>query len=480
MNATLLGDAFEASDATARFGESGCVTAFHELPSLSHSSSPERLRLRLYAALALLDGTALFVAFALAGWLREGRPFHSTGMDMFVVLLPIFIGIAANSRAYSLDVLMRPRIGVKRAARSLMFAIAAVIGTVFYLKVSTDFSRVITAIGTAGSLAFVCSGRHFAGRFIGRRYGWQFTNEIVVVDGGQIPAMHGQRILFADQAGLSPSTGDPLLLDKVGKLLRNCDRVVLACAPERRAAWAAMLKGSDINVEMLAPELDELGALEIGRFGGSSTILVSRGPLGLRDRLIKRTFDLALTLPTLVLLFPLFGIIALAIKLDSPGPVFFRQERMGKGNRIFHVLKFRSMRTERTDWSGTRSASRSDDRVTRVGRFLRATSLDELPQLLNVFAGTMSIVGPRPHALASTAEDLLFWDIEARYWERHVVKPGITGLAQVRGFRGATFQRSDLSSRLQADLEYLSGWSIWRDIGIVAATLRVLRHQNAF
>jgi lipopolysaccharide/colanic/teichoic acid biosynthesis glycosyltransferase len=209
-------------------------------------------------------------------------------------------------------------------------------------------------------------------------------------------------------------------------------------------------------------------------------VLVACGPLALRDRILKRGLDLAITLPALLFLAPVLLAIALAIRLDSKGPVFFRQARVGQGNRTFQMLKFRTMRLEASDAGGTRSASRDDDRVTRLGRFLRRTSLDELPQLLNVLAGDMSIVGPRPHALASTAESALFWQIDHRYWERGAVKPGITGLAQVRGHRGATLVRADLTNRLQADLEYLAGWSLWRDIGIILRTARVLVHPNAF
>jgi len=177
---------------------------------------------------------------------------------------------------------------------------------------------------------------------------------------------------------------------------------------------------------------------------------------------------------------PLMGLVALAIRIDSPGPILFAQSRVGRGNRLFKMYKFRSMFVDRSDRDGERSTGRDDDRVTRVGRLIRATSLDELPQLFNVLSGAMSIVGPRPHALGSRAEDRLFWDIDPSYWHRHAVKPGLTGLAQVRGYRGATERQEDLKNRLQADLEYLSGWTIWRDIKIIAATFRVLVHRNAF
>jgi lipopolysaccharide/colanic/teichoic acid biosynthesis glycosyltransferase len=147
---------------------------------------------------------------------------------------------------------------------------------------------------------------------------------------------------------------------------------------------------------------------------------------------------------------------------------------------MFKVLKFRSMRVEKSDGEGQTSASREDDRITRVGKFIRKTSIDELPQLINVLVGDMSCVGPRPHALGSRAEDKLFWEIDERYWHRHAAKPGLTGLAQVRGFRGATVRESDLTYRLQADLEYLSHWSIWKDIKIMVMTLGVLVHKNAY
>jgi lipopolysaccharide/colanic/teichoic acid biosynthesis glycosyltransferase len=184
--------------------------------------------------------------------------------------------------------------------------------------------------------------------------------------------------------------------------------------------------------------------------------------------------------PALIVLLPVFVLTAALIKLDSRGPVFFRQQRVGRGNALFEVYKFRSMHTDRGDAAGSVSASRDDDRITRVGRFIRATSVDELPQLLNVLFGSMSIVGPRPHALGSLAGQQLFWEVDERYWHRHALKPGITGLAQVRGFRGATHRRDDLTRRLQADLEYIVGWSVWRDFAILVSTARVVVHKNAF
>ncbi len=138
------------------------------------------------------------------------------------------------------------------------------------------------------------------------------------------------------------------------------------------------------------------------------------------------------------------------------------------------------MRTDASDSDGTQSAQRTDLRVTRVGKFIRRTSIDELPQLLNVLVGNMSIVGPRPHALGSLAGDTLFWDASTHYWVRHALKPGITGLAQVRGHRGATETIDDLDKRVRADLEYVENWSLANDLLIILRTFRVMIHKNAF
>ncbi|MBL0915539.1 MAG: sugar transferase, partial [Sphingopyxis sp.] len=182
----------------------------------------------------------------------------------------------------------------------------------------------------------------------------------------------------------------------------------------------------------------------------------------------------------LVILSPILLIVAVAIKLESPGPVIFRQMRVGQGNRQFRIFKFRSMRVENSDAEGRQSTGRVDDRITRVGQIIRRTSIDELPQLLNVIRGEMSMVGPRPHALGSTAGDALFWHASQKYWLRHALKPGITGLAQIRGFRGATEHVDDLARRVRCDLEYLSNWSLWFDVMIMLKTVRVVMHKNAY
>ena len=173
--------------------------------------------------------------------------------------------------------------------------------------------------------------------------------------------------------------------------------------------------------------------------------------------------------------------IALAIKFDSPGRVLFKQKRQGFNNNPFEVWKFRTMHAHLEKPDCIVQVTKDDPRVTRRGRFLRRTSLDELPQLFNVLRGEMSIVGPRPHAAATKAQGHLFEDIVDSYAARHRVNPGITGWAQVNGWRGETNTVEDIQKRVEHDLYYIDNWSIWLDLVIVARTTGALfRHEKAY
>jgi lipopolysaccharide/colanic/teichoic acid biosynthesis glycosyltransferase len=282
------------------------------------------------------------------------------------------------------------------------------------------------------------------------------------------------------QVGLNPASRTPEMLQRFAHLIEGADRVVVACGREACSRWAMLLKGANVCGEILADEVQSVGAVGVSQLGSRTTLVVSTGPLSLQQRLTKRAFDLCLATGLLLLISPVLLGIAVAIKLDSRGPVLFRQPRVGFGNKLFDVYKFRSMVAEGSDTRGDQSTMRGDSRITRVGRFIRSTSLDELPQLLNVLNGSMSLVGPRPHALGSLAGALPFWDVDDRYPHRHMLKPGITGLAQVRGQRGTAHHADDLTRRLQSDLEYMAGWSIWRDFLIILKTVRVMMHQNAY
>ncbi len=219
----------------------------------------------------------------------------------------------------------------------------------------------------------------------------------------------------------------------------------------------------------LAPELffNKFDDLEVMRTGGIASIHLVRRPLSPSEVLAKRAVDIILSLTALLLLAPVFAAVAVAIKLDSPGPVFFRQRRYGFNQEPFRILKFRSM-TTLEDSANLRQATRGDSRITRVGRFLRKSNLDELPQLLNVLQGDMSLVGPRPHALA---HDQAFERDVALYARRHNVRPGITGWAQVHGWRGETDTPEKVQGRVKHDLYYIDNWSLLLDVSILFRTV---------
>lgn len=186
----------------------------------------------------------------------------------------------------------------------------------------------------------------------------------------------------------------------------------------------------------------------------------------------KRLFDLTAASTGLLFLLPLFLAIAFAIKLTSPGPVFFRQYRYGYRNHLFRIYKFRTMYTGLGDRSGRIQTVAQDARVTPLGRILRSTSLDEIPQLINVLKGEMSLVGPRPHVPDMLAAGVLYEDLVPYYFLRHAVQPGITGLAQVSGYRGSTAESENAIGRIDYDLDYIEHRSLQLDLAIIVRTVR--------
>ncbi len=204
-------------------------------------------------------------------------------------------------------------------------------------------------------------------------------------------------------------------------------------------------------------------------------------PVGGWAGLAKRTLDLAIASVLLIATALPMLAIAWLIRHDSPGPALFRQSRTGLHGTRFQLFKFRTMHLGACAPGECRQATRDDPRVTRIGAWLRCTSLDELPQLLNVLRGEMSIVGPRPHAPGTRAGDRLFEDVTHRYAARHQVRPGMTGLAQVRGQRGETDTEDKLIRRVESDLEYIETWSVALDLRIIWRTIfSVLRMRNAY
>ncbi|MDM0075423.1 undecaprenyl-phosphate glucose phosphotransferase [Variovorax sp. J2P1-59] len=287
---------------------------------------------------------------------------------------------------------------------------------------------------------------------------------------------------FATHADRSELTGSPMLggIDKLGRYVesRGVDLVWLALPmrDQARISYAlSQLKHSTADVK-LVPDLFGLHLLNhsVEEIAGLPVITLQQTPLQGAARLIKSAEDVMLSALILVLISPLMLAISIAVKLSSPGPVFYRQERVSWNNKTFWMYKFRSMPVDAEKTSGAVWAKPGESRSTRVGAFLRKTSFDELPQFINVLFGDMSIVGPRPERPVFVEQ---FKHQIPDYMKKHMVKAGITGWAQVNGWRGST----DLSKRIEYDIYYIENWSLKFDLQIIALTLvKGFVNKNAY
>jgi Undecaprenyl-phosphate glucose phosphotransferase len=286
-----------------------------------------------------------------------------------------------------------------------------------------------------------------------------------------------------DGRSLKPVSFDAQLT----KIRRECrmlhiDAVLILFGADNMAVVTnavAALSELPVRIQLLPIEMtDFMRHSRIGSCGKLRALELLCGPSSLRDQLLKRSFDIVVAGALLVLLCPLLLIVAILIKLDTPGPVFFRQTRHGYNNDPISVLKFRSMTTFDDSRDQFRQAIRNDPRVTRVGHIIRRTNIDELPQLINVLRGEMSMVGPRPHAVAHN--DMFAHQIR-RMFRRHNVKPGITGWAQVNGLRGETDTFEKMQKRIDHDLYYVDNWSFFFDLKIMIMTVLLKRaYTNAY
>ena len=279
---------------------------------------------------------------------------------------------------------------------------------------------------------------------------------------------------FPGRSGLDADSDN--MEHQIRGLIEGCRRLkpddILILAKQdnlaRIASLIASLSEVPAGLHVLLVEAAELlTAARIIEFGNVVTMQVLQPPLSQVQWIAKRVFDVVVSAAGLVVLSPLLGLVAIAIKLDSPGPVLFRQTRHGYNNETIRVFKFRSM-TKLDDDDNFVQATRNDARITRVGAIMRRTNIDELPQLINVLRGEMSIVGPRPHA---TAHNKMFEGKISVFSRRHVVKPGITGWAQVNGYRGATDTLEKMRRRVEHDLYYIDNWSLWLDVRIMIMTV---------
>jgi Undecaprenyl-phosphate glucose phosphotransferase len=282
-------------------------------------------------------------------------------------------------------------------------------------------------------------------------------------------------------------------LPMLGNLPRLCelarqgeiDQVLISGSkftPKRLEQIVEGLSAVCVDVSLIPPQAIELAPnYRVNLLGTVPVLTLWQRPFRDMDQVVKRAEDLVLSFIALVLLSPVLLIAALMIRLTSPGPIMFVQPRVGFNNETINVFKFRSMYTDMTDVGARQTTTRDDPRVTPVGRVLRRFSIDELPQLLNVLQGSMSLVGPRPHGTEMMVGDRFYHEAVRGYAGRHRVKPGITGYAQVKGLRGEVRTIERAKRRIELDKHYVDNWSFWLDIYILFATVRaVLFDRDAY
>jgi Undecaprenyl-phosphate glucose phosphotransferase len=383
---------------------------------------------------------------------------------------------------------------------------AVIVGLViaaFLFKLSSEFSRVWVVAWYAGTGTGLVGSRFFV-QWLLRRWGQEsrYFRRIVVVGTGPLAARFIESTwsdpslcvigVFDDRAPsrIPAAIHGIRVLGNVSDLCSfvrqsRADMVLVALphsADERIIEIAAKLKYLSVDIWLLSDAIGfRLPRRPVSYLSGVPVISIAVRAISGWPLLAKRALDTMLATTALVVLSPLLAAIAVLIKLDSPGPILFRQQRLGFNDNCFEICKFRTMRDDAADIYADRLVTRNDVRVTRIGRILRRLSLDELPQLWNVLAGEMSLVGPRPHALRARAGDKLYQEIVAEYAARHRVKPGITGWAQVNGWRGETDTIDKLRKRVEHDLYYIEHWSIAFDVWILVMTMvKAFGSRNAF
>ncbi len=417
----------------------------------------------------------------------------------------IFALVAEIMGTYDVDCHFSMRKAWERVLGSWMVTGLFLITIGFLMKVSEEFSRgwaitwfVTAAIMLAGTRATMTL-------WIRRLKGQGVFNSRVAIYGGSAQGqklaqyIRGNARLTISLVGFFDDRRDgrvPILVDDLPvfgtsddlvAMIRDdlIDQVIVALpwsAEARIQQVVQKLALTPVRIR-LAPDLANFAFSHrpLVLLGDMPVITLFERPISGTDAIVKRFEDLVLTVGILFFIWPFMLLAALAVKLDSPGPVFFRQPREGFNNQRFDVLKFRSMTHDQCETDGIQQATKGDKRVTRVGKVIRATSIDELPQLLNVLKGDMSLVGPRPHAPSTKAAGKPFHEVVQTYAARHKVKPGITGWAQVCGWRGETDTEEKLVKRLEHDLYYIENWSVPFDLYILVRTVfAVIFPKNAF
>ena len=509
-NKLMRADAIEAGKrATSNSGRASITVALPPLADFRAGDrgsliSPQVLRgsVRAFEFLATaLIGLLVALAYVAEPNLLTATSYPMTlvGMSFATVVTFELLGLY-KVQAFSSFVRHMPRVLMGWTA-----AFAALVAVVFFLKLGHAYSRVWLAVWfTAGGIALI-TGRlalsgivhHWAreGRLYRRAviYGGGVVTEDLIRHLEQEAAgdirISGIFDDRSDDRAVSIVSGYPRL-GGLADLVDFCrttriDLVVVALPITAEARLVDVMKEIsvlpvDIKLPAAATAL-RFSPRTYSRIGNVSMIDLHDTPITDWGHVSKWLFDKVVGALALVLLAPAMASVAILIKLDSRGPVFFRQKRYGFNNELIEVYKFRSMYVDKCDATAAKLVTKDDLRVTKIGRFIRKTSLDELPQLINVIMGDLSLVGPRPHALHAKAANQLYDEVVEGYFARHKVKPGITGWAQVNGWRGETDTPEKIQKRVEFDLYYIENWSVLFDMYILLKTpFALLKAENAY
>lgn len=430
--------------------------------------SKENARLRLYLLGIVLDMWAMLGSFVLANWLVLGSPLGEPekphGIVIFAVLAPIYALLAINGGAYGIRMLGAARISAAHALWAFVQAAMLTLLIIFLAKIGDQISRLTFLVGGVFSFFALVACRYGMTALSRRILGAVPRVEMFIADGVETPHIPAH-MAFVDarKARIDPTKHDAKMAEKLARAVGGAEHVVVACPSERIEDWTIALKSLSARGEILVPEMARFAPVRGGTFQHHPTLIVAGGPLDFRQRIIKRLFDVIVSLGAIIALSPVLLITAIAVKLTSPGPILFKQARLGRDARPFRILKFRSMRAEMSDHNASQLTQKNDPRITPIGAFIRKTSIDELPQLFNVLIGDMSIVGPRP-PIPTEVEKYTWWQRR-----RISVKPGLTCVWQVYGRNRVSFKRW-----VEMDLYYIDNWSLWLDLKLIAHTVRVV------
>jgi Undecaprenyl-phosphate glucose phosphotransferase len=482
---------------------SGVWSAFSGRAAGNGRSSLEWVPGLVSNSVRVFDTVVLMIAASVAYHVYP--PAHSD--ELYIVLAGFAAVMQLNifqfSGLYHFKKLASPEYQIGRVVLAAGILYLALLAILYLAKLSEVYSRVWMVMWFALTVAGLVSGRVMIWplvRTLIRR--GQLARRVVVVGSGRpaerliaylgrLSDTHIQFLgRFDDRATARDGAiekGECGTIDDLCQFARHrdIDLVIIAMpqvSEDRLAEILRKLKPLPVDIRLCRDTLEYSLPQSSHEFCGIIPLLrLYDKPVSRWGLVAKTAEDVALSALLLMLLGPLMLGIAAIIRIDSPGPVFFKQKRYGFNNRLITIWKFRTMYWDQTDGDAEQQTTKNDPRVTRVGRFLRRTSIDEVPQLINVLFGEMSLVGPRPHAIATKAAGKLFEDVVDEYTARHRVKPGITGWAQVNGWRGETDTVEKIQQRVRHDLYYIDNWSIPFDLKILVLTVFiVLLRKNAY